>query len=86
MQLNHHFLFCIFSPWFLFCFDYRGNDFIRPLIIMEQSRTVGVEQLGNMQAVLDRGENVVLLSNHQTEADAQVKRRTVLVCLLFMLW
>jgi hypothetical protein len=45
---------------------------MRTLIIQEQSCTLGVEQLGRIQAQLERGENVVLLSNHQTEADPQV--------------
>jgi glycerol-3-phosphate O-acyltransferase len=45
---------------------------MRTLIIQERSRTLGVEQLSKIQAQLERGENVVLLSNHQTEADPQV--------------
>lgn len=55
-------------------FDYYtwGNNFMRPLIIDEQSKLVGVENFQKIREILDKGENVVILSNHQTEADAQV--------------
>lgn len=50
----------------------RGNDFLRPLVITEQSRLVGREQAEKLQAFLAQGHNVIILSNHQTEADPQV--------------
>jgi hypothetical protein len=55
-------------------FDYYtwGNDFMRPLIIKEQSRILGTENFKKIKELLSKGENVVILSNHQTEADAQV--------------
>lgn len=46
---------------------------MRTLIINEQSRVLGVEQLRHIQDAVDRGENVVIFSNHQTEADPPVK-------------
>lgn len=49
-----------------------GNDFIRPLIIQQQSRLVGEEHAREILGCIDRGENVCILSNHQTEADPQV--------------
>eukprot|EP01032_Pedospumella_encystans_P015596 gene15596-17824_t len=54
-------------------FDYYrwGNDFIRPLIIMEESKLFGAEQVDNIVDIVKRKENVVILANHQTEADPQ---------------
>mmetsp|Transcript_30885 Transcript_30885/g.52255 ORF Transcript_30885/g.52255 Transcript_30885/m.52255 type:complete len:387 (+) Transcript_30885:95-1255(+) len=49
-----------------------GNDFMRPLVINEQSRAVGLDKLKALEDKLASGENVLLLSNHQTEADPQV--------------
>jgi len=49
----------------------RGNDFLRPLIIMNQSRIVGIENAAKISKLLQMGENVIILSNHQTEADPQ---------------
>lgn len=51
---------------------YRGNDFLRPLIIEEESKLEGVENANQILEKLKKGENVVILSNHQTEADPQV--------------
>jgi len=55
-------------------FDYYswGNDFFRPLIINEESKVFGIENLEKIKSYIDAGENVVLYSNHQTEADPQV--------------
>lgn len=55
-------------------FDYYtwGNNFMRPLIIDEQSKLVGVENFQRIRELIAKGDNVVILSNHQTEADAQV--------------
>lgn len=54
-------------------FDYYqfGLDFVRPLIDMEHSSVKGDDVLKDIEAKLKRGENVVLLANHQTEADPQ---------------
>lgn len=48
-----------------------GLDFIRPLIDLPHSKILGQEQLEKMDAQLRKGENVVLLANHQTESDPQ---------------
>ena len=55
-------------------FDYYnwGNDFFRPMMIMEQSKMEGVENAIDIANRIKNGENVVILSNHQTEADPQV--------------
>jgi glycerol-3-phosphate O-acyltransferase len=45
---------------------------LRPLIILEKSKMEGVANLKKIEDILAKGENVVILSNHQTEADPQV--------------
>ncbi|MCH9613180.1 MAG: hypothetical protein SP1CHLAM54_01770 [Chlamydiia bacterium] len=54
-------------------FDYYqfGLDFVRPLIDMEHSTVKGGIVLKEIEEKLKRGENVILLANHQTEADPQ---------------
>ncbi|CAN0064937.1 unnamed protein product [Ectocarpus fasciculatus] len=49
-----------------------GNDFFRPLIELDNSRLEGKENLAKIAEYLSKGENVFLMSNHQTEADPQV--------------
>ena len=46
-------------------------DFIRPLIDLPHSHLLGNESLDLIDAQLKKGENVVLLANHQTETDPQ---------------
>ena len=55
-------------------FDYYawGNDFMRTLIIEEQSQLIGVEQFQEIDTLTKQGDNIWILSNHQTEADPQV--------------
>eukprot|EP01035_Chromulina_nebulosa_P025419 gene25419-33175_t len=55
-------------------FDYYswGNDFLRPLVILQKSKIEGAEYAQKILKTLERGENVIILSNHQTEADPQV--------------
>lgn len=55
-------------------FDYYkwGNDFLKPLIIMKESRMLGEGNAKKIADLVAKGENVVILSNHQTEADPQV--------------
>jgi len=59
---------CVLEP-----FDYYhfGLDFFRPLVIFKKSSVYGLENLDAMEATLHRGENVILLGNHQTEPDPQ---------------
>ncbi|CAM9553654.1 unnamed protein product [Ascophyllum nodosum] len=49
-----------------------GNDFFRPLVEMDKSLLAGKENLDKIVDYLAKGENVFLLSDHQTEADPQV--------------
>jgi glycerol-3-phosphate O-acyltransferase len=55
-------------------YDYYkwGNEFLKPLIILEQSIVRGEENFKRIADYIEKGENVVILSNHQTEADPQV--------------
>lgn len=55
-------------------FDYFkfGLDFIRPLIDREISRIHGQEQIDEIANHIAQGHNVILLANHQIEADPQV--------------
>jgi len=49
-----------------------GNDFFRPMVKWRKSRVEGLAQVRRIKEALDAGDNVVLLANHQTEADPQV--------------
>lgn len=54
-------------------FDYYqfGLDLLRPLVVISTSKIRGIEQVNIMEEQLARGENVILLANHQTEPDPQ---------------
>lgn len=54
--------------------DYQqwGNDFFRSMVKYSKSKVVGSENLESIKKQLAAGDNVVLLANHQTEADPQV--------------
>lgn len=54
-----------------FDFYHFGLDFIRPLILFESSKVLGLETVDRMIDQLAKGENVILLANHQTEPDPQ---------------
>jgi len=55
-------------------FDYYkwGNDFLRPLVILEQSKVEGLQNAEKIAQLIAKGDNVIIMSNHQTEADPQV--------------
>jgi glycerol-3-phosphate O-acyltransferase len=55
-------------------FDYYslGLEFIRPLVDFKHSTVTGKDEIKKIEAALDRGENVILFSNHQTEIDPQL--------------
>jgi len=46
-------------------------DFIRPLVDLPHSTIRGKEYLDTITSILEKKENVILLANHQTEADPQ---------------
>lgn len=49
-----------------------GLEMMRPLILFDQSRLLGLENLRQIEEFLAKGENVILLANHQTEPDPQL--------------
>lgn len=54
-------------------FDYYqfSLDFIHPLIDLERSKVYGLDIAAEIEEKLVRGENAILLANHQTEPDPQ---------------
>lgn len=73
-QIAHPFLFEPYHQKITQPFDFYhfGLDFIRPLIIMKESKVLHRNHLKQISEQINRGENVILLSNHQTELDPQV--------------
>lgn len=49
-----------------------GCDFFRPSMDLEKSLILGVDNMAKALEQLKKGENVVFLANHQSEADPQV--------------
>jgi len=54
-----------------FDFYHFGLDFLRPIVKLDQSTIVGEEKVIEIESHINKGENVVLFSNHQTEPDPQ---------------
>lgn len=54
-------------------FDYYhfALDMLRPLVIFECSKRLGLEHVARMESQLREGHNVILFANHQTEPDPQ---------------
>ena len=46
-----------------------GIDMLKPLVDLPACRIEGLEELDEIIASLERGENAIFLANHQTEAD-----------------
>ncbi|NGX28725.1 MAG: hypothetical protein K940chlam1_00911 [Candidatus Anoxychlamydiales bacterium] len=55
-------------------FDYQkfGMDFLKPLVDLKKSKVYGIDNLKEIKKYLDKNENVILLSNHQSEVDPQL--------------
>jgi glycerol-3-phosphate O-acyltransferase len=72
-QLKNPFVFEPYHQKIRHPFDYYqfSLDFLRPLIDLAHSKVFGIEHLDEIDRILKKGENVVLLANHQTEADPQ---------------
>ncbi len=72
-QMEHPFSFEPYHEQIRAPFDYYafGLDMLRPLVDIEKSSLRGEDNLKQITAYLSQGDNVVLLSNHQTEADPQ---------------
>ncbi len=54
-------------------FDYYrfGLDLLRPLVLFDSSKALGLEYVDIMAQQISKKENVILLANHQTEPDPQ---------------
>lgn len=72
-QLQNPFVFEPFHQRITSPFDYYrfGLDLLRPLIVFSKSTVQGLGCLDAIEKALARGENVILLGNHQTEPDPQ---------------
>jgi glycerol-3-phosphate O-acyltransferase len=72
-QIAHPYAFPPFHKRLHQPFDYYriGLDLLRPLVIFQQSRVLGLEYIKEIEQVIRKGENVILLANHQTEPDPQ---------------
>lgn len=67
----------IFEPYHLgikepFNYYKFGLDFTRPLLYKDDSSIVGENHLKEICNQLQKGDNVILLANHQTELDPQI--------------
>lgn len=73
-QIHHPHSFEIFHLSIRQPYDYYqfGLDFIRPFVKFDQSKIFGLDNLKSIQTQLKKGENVILLANHQTEPDPQI--------------
>ncbi len=73
-QLKKPYKFDIFHQSIRKPFDFYqfGLNFIRPLIDFNKSKLNGLDNVKKMIGQIQRGENVILLANHQTEPDPQV--------------
>jgi glycerol-3-phosphate O-acyltransferase len=73
-KIQHPYTFSIFHQSIRQPFDYYqfGLDFIRPFVDFQHSKIFGIDNIKSIQAQLKKGENVILLANHQTEPDPQI--------------
>ncbi len=73
-QLQKPFHFNPFHKRVIKPFDYYhfGLDFLRPLIIFEQSKILGLQQVDKMEEQLAKKDNIILFANHQIEPDPQI--------------
>lgn len=72
-QLKHPYAFAPYHQSIRQPFDYYrlGIEMIRPLVIFSKSTIQGSDQIDIMEKSLAKGDNVILLANHQTEPDPQ---------------
>lgn len=73
-KIQHPYTFSIFHRSVRQPFDYYqfGLDFIRPFIDFDHSKIFGTNSIKAIQDQIKKGENVILLANHQTEPDPQI--------------
>ena len=73
-QAVEPFVFDIYHKRCIEPFDYYtfGIEFVRPLIDIENSKVINSHIVGKMESQIERKENVILFSNHQSETDPQI--------------
>src|SRR5258708_2656071 len=73
-ELQHPHSFAAFHKALRTPFDYYqfGLDLVRPLIDFKHSKVLGQEHLKSIVKAVEKGDNVILLSNHHTEIDPQI--------------
>lgn len=73
-QVNEPYTFSPFHKAVTAPTDYYqlGLDFVRPLVDFAKSSVEGKSSLKSIHEAVERKENVILLSNHQTEIDPQL--------------
>ncbi|CAM6066071.1 unnamed protein product [Sphagnum tenellum] len=74
LQFENPFTFPSYHQRMLEPYDYYefGQNYVRPLIDYRNSYLGNIGVFDEIEGYLKRGENVILLSNHQTEADPAV--------------
>lgn len=72
-QLAHPYNFDLFHQKIIHPFDYYhfGLEILRPLVLFPKSKVLGMENVDTISHTIAKGENVILLGNHQTEPDPQ---------------
>lgn len=72
-QLKNPYPFELFHERVMSPFNYYkfGIDFIRPLVIANQSKAMHLQHADSIVKQLANGDNVILLANHQIELDPQ---------------
>ena len=73
-QLKEPFVFAPYHKQILLPFDYYnyGLEFLKPLVDLPHSSLAGIDNIRHIEKELAQGHNVILLANHQIEADPQV--------------
>lgn len=73
-QIKNPYTFELFHKRVRAPFDYYqfGMDFFRPLINFSESRILGISNLETIMKLVSKGENAILLANHQIEPDPQI--------------
>lgn len=72
-QLQHPYPFKPYHHRVMKPFDYYhyGLDLLRPLVVFDKSKILGIHRVQEMEQALKKRENIILLANHQTEPDPQ---------------
>ncbi len=72
-QISHPYAFEPFHSQIRQPFDYYafGLEFLRPLVDPAKSKALGLEYAKEIDLLIANGDNVILLANHQIEADPQ---------------